>query len=197
MAHREYFPWSSRYPWWVRRCHTSPGRWSSRSNWEWFPWKRGSMKTNPKTCRKAEVPCLTMGDYVNLCFLFLFSAHQALSCSQMEVYGPTTRQPDNPTTRQPAGTNYQHVYDGLQAVENAPAPNFPVSEPLEPLSCALLHRWIQWFQWYFLMFFVSCLFWSCDMPVVTCWVKCKGCQAWEKTWEMSAMACLSWCKSWT
>ena len=51
----------------------------------------------------------------------------------MEVYGPTTRQPDSllePT--------YQHVYDGLQAVENAPAPNFPVSEPLEPLSCASL-----------------------------------------------------------
>ena len=74
--------------------------------------------------------------------------HEALSCAQMEVYGPTTQQP--------AGTNYQHVYDGLQAVENAPAPNFPVSEPL---SCASLSMDP-------VMLFVSCL-----LGVVTCWVE--------------------------
>ena len=88
-----------------------------------------------KTCRKAEVPCLTMGDYVNLCSLLLFL--HTKPCHVLK-WRCMDRQPDNPTTRQPAGTNYQHVYDGLQAVENAPAPNFPVSEPLEPLSCASL-----------------------------------------------------------
>ena len=112
-----------------------------------------------KTCRKAEVPCLTMGDYVNLCFLVLLSAHQAPSCDVLK-WRRMDRQPDNPTTRQPAGTNYQHVYDGLQAVENAPAPNFPVSEPLEPLSCAFVAS----LSMDSVMFSVSCLF-----GVVTCW----------------------------
>lgn len=97
------------------------------------------MRTNPNMPKPA-VKQGSMFDRGRLCkslfFGFVFCTPSPIMCSNGSVWT------DNPTTRQPAGTNYQHVYDGLQAVENAPAPNFPVSEPLEPLSCASLLRWI-------------------------------------------------------
>lgn len=127
-----------------------------------------------KTSRKAGVPSLTMGDYVNLCFLVLFSAHQALSCAQMEVYGPATRQPDNPTACwNQLSARLWRAASGWKCT-GSKLPCLWTIGTIELCFCcfdgSMSMDPVMLFD-IFDVFFVSCLFWSCDMPVVTCWVK--------------------------
>lgn len=89
------------------------------------------------------------------------------------------RQPDNPTACwNQLSARLWRAASGWKCT-GSKLPCLWTIGTIELCFVASMDRWIQWFQW---CFFWCFLFHVC-FGVVTCWV--KGCQASEKTWEMS------------